>query len=111
MKSAKIRVYVAGPYTKPDPCINTNTAIKAGDHLWQLGFVSFVPHLTHLWHTVSPHPYQDWLDYDMEWLNVCHAVLRLAGASSGADAEVVEARKLSIPVFYSVVELTNHFAE
>ena len=26
-----IRVYVAGPYTKPDPVINTKAAVEAGD--------------------------------------------------------------------------------
>jgi hypothetical protein len=95
-------VYVAGPYTKPDPCVNTRTAIMAGDRLLSAGLVPFVPHLTHLWHTVTPRPYQDWLDYDMHWLKVCDAVLRLPGESSGADKEVAEAGRLGLPVFHSI---------
>lgn len=105
----KRRVYVAGPYTKPDPCINTRNAILAGDEVWAAGFVPFVPHLTHLWHTVSPKPYADWLAYDLEWLPTCDAVLRLPGESSGADGEVARATELGIPVFHSVAELVGHF--
>lgn len=96
------KVYVAAPYTRPDPCVNTRAAILAGDQLWAAGFIPFVPHLTHLWHTVSPHDYSDWLAYDLHWLRVCDAVLRLPGESSGADAEVAEAHRLRIPVFEDV---------
>jgi hypothetical protein len=101
----KIRIYVAGPYTKPDPCINTNRAIKVGQELLEAGYAPFIPHLTYLWHAVIPNPYSVWLAYDLEWLRVCHAVLRLDGESSGADAEVTEARRLGIPVFHSIAEL------
>lgn len=52
----KIRVYVAGPYTKPDPRINTHNAIKAAAELMDAGYAPYVPHLNHLWHTVAPRP-------------------------------------------------------
>jgi hypothetical protein len=45
------------------------------------------------------------LDYDLNWLAKCDAVLRLPGASSGADREVEYAQKLGIPVFYSIEEI------
>jgi hypothetical protein len=99
------RVYVAGPYTKPDPCVNTNTAILAGDRLWAYGLIPFVPHLTHFWHTVTLKPYTSWLAYDMEWLKVCDVVLRLPGESSGADKECDEAKSLGIPVFYTMADV------
>ncbi len=99
------KVYVAGPYTKPDPCINTRTAILVGDRLWASGLIPFVPHLTHLWHTVSPHPYSDWLAYDIEWLLCCDVLLRMPGESSGADLEVAHAERHGIPVFYTVDEV------
>lgn len=99
------RVYIAGPYTRPDPCINTHSAIMVAERVWAAGMIPFVPHLTHFWHTVKPHPYQDWLSYDMEWLRVCDAVLRIPGESSGADEEVAEAVRLGIPVFYTFEEL------
>lgn len=50
------KVYIAGPYTKPDPCINTHNAIMVGEQVWSAGMVPFVPHLTHFWHTIKPHP-------------------------------------------------------
>jgi len=106
---AKVRVYVAGPYTKPDPVTNTRAAIAAGNRLLDLGYAPFVPHLTHYWHLETPRPYEDWMQLDFEWVAVCHAVLRLPGESSGADREVSLARKLGIPVFESFAGLMEHF--
>lgn len=104
------RIYVAGPYTKPDPCINTREAILAGNVLWNAGFAPFIPHLSHLWHTVSPQPYDMWLDYDLQFLTACQGVLRLPGESSGADKEVIFASNKGIPIFLNVQEVVNYFA-
>jgi hypothetical protein len=101
------KVYVAGPYTRPDPCLNTNRAVHIAEELVAAGYVPFIPHLTHFWHTMVPHTYQFWLDYDMHWLQSCDAVLRFPGESSGADKEVVEADWLGIPVFHSIEELAG----
>ena len=49
--------------------------------------------------------YDFWLAYDMEWLKVCDCVLRLDGESPGADKEDELAKKLGIPVYYSIGEL------
>src|SRR5689334_9793045 len=97
-----ITVYIAGPYTSPDPCENTNRAIKMADQLLARGFAPFVPHLSHFWHTVSPKPYQTWIDYDLEWVKRCDCVLRLCGESKGADGEVALAESIGIPVFETV---------
>ena len=99
------RIYVAGPYTRPDPCINTHVAIGAANQLWDMGYAPFIPHLSHFWHTVTPKPYEQWLDYDNQFLPVCDAVLRLPGESSGADKETAFADNLGIPVFNSLDEL------
>lgn len=96
-------LYVAAPYTNPDPVENTHAAIKACDELRASGVVTpFCPHLSLLWHVVSPQPYDVWLDYDLGVLRHCHALLRLPGESSGADGEVAEARRLGMPVFYAM---------
>ena len=100
-----MRVYIAGPYSKGDVILNIREAIYAADWLLAGGHVPFVPHLTGFWHAIAPKPYESWLAYDMEWLKVCDAVLRLPGESSGADKEVAEARRLGVPVFESVPEL------
>jgi nucleoside 2-deoxyribosyltransferase len=101
----KIKVYVAGPYTKGDPAANVRTAILAGNELYDVGFVPFIPHLNHLWHMLEPRPYPEWLAYDMEWLDVCDVVLRLPGPSYGAQREVERAREQGKPVFHSIEDL------
>lgn len=100
-------IYVAGPYTKPDPAANTRQAIIAGDLLRRLGLIPFIPHLTHFWDKVCPHPYQFWLDYDFEWVKMCEALVRLPGYSSGADKEICYAGTINQPVFFSVRELVT----
>lgn len=100
-------VYVAGPYTNGDPVINTQKAIGMGEKLLALGYVPFIPHLSHLWHLISPHDYQYWMDLDSYWLFRCDALLRLPGSSQGADLEVLAAKERGIPVYYSLDELKS----
>ena len=87
---------------KPDPVLNTRKAIQIGQELLKSGHTPFVPHLTHLWHLVEPNEYEVWLAYDLEWLKDCKALIRFPGESSGADKEIIAARSLGIPVYYSV---------
>ena len=91
-------VYVAGPYTKPDPVENTHRIIEIADRLWDLGVVPVVPHLTLFWHFLKPRSYQEWLDYDLHIMARCDAVLRVPGESHGADGEVAEALARGQPV-------------
>ena len=100
-----MRIYVSGPYTKPDPVENTHKAIQVGNRLRDAGHFPFIPHLTLLWHSVTPKPYDFWMEYDFEWVKACDAVLRMPGESSGADREVALAEQLGIPVFYSEADL------
>lgn len=94
-------VYCAGPYTNPDPVENTNKAIHIADRLWETGLiVPVIPHLSALWHMVKPHPYDMWLEYDLEIMRRCDAVLRSPGESSGADGEVRHAAADGLPVFH-----------
>ena len=93
-------VYVAGPYTRPDPVENSHLTIKAADELIADGVVTpVVPHLTLMWHLVSPKPLEFWYAYDLAMLARCDAVFRLPGESTGADREVEFAAGLSKPVF------------
>lgn len=75
--------------------------------MWKDGFVPFCPHWSHFQHTFSPLPYVDWIEYDLHWLRTCDALLRLPGESAGADGEVAEAKRLGIPVFFSIPSLTT----
>ena len=110
-----MRVYVAGPISNGDSgkmgyqtvVDNIRQAIMAGDELADLGYAPFVPHLTHFWNLIMPRHYQSWLDIDDEWVVVSDAVLRIPGASKGADREVELAKNCGIPVFYSVQALDD----
>lgn len=102
MTHRRIRVYICGPYSRPDPCINTHQAMKVWDDLTDMGFAAFCPHLSHFQHTMTPRPYEEWLRIDLEWVRACDAVYRFPGESAGADKEVIFARELGIPVFFSV---------
>ena len=103
------RVYVAGPYTAGDPCVNTHAAIAMGNELLDYGFAPFVPHMSHFWHTVTPRPYEDWMGLDLAWVVAADAVLRLPGASAGADREVAAAKAAGVPVFGDIEDLITHF--
>ena len=99
-----MKVYIAGPYSKGDVAVNVRNAIKAGEDVVAEGHTPFVPHLTHLWHLMSPHKIEYWYELDNTWLLVCDCLIRLPGESSGADAEVALAIKFGKPVYYSVDE-------
>jgi len=100
-----MRIYIAAPLTKPDVCVNTKIACEAADKLLAMGHVPFVPHLTLIWHTLSPKDYETWMRWDAEWLAACDAVMRLPGESPGADREVVMAGSLGIPVYYNFADM------
>ncbi len=95
-------IYIASPYTLGDQALNVRRQIEAADKLLELGHIPLIPCLSHLWHLISPKPYDEWLRIGIAWLSHCDAVLRLDGLSIGADLEVAGARKLRKPVYYSL---------
>lgn len=97
--------YVAGPYTRPDPVLNTRDAGLAADQVLKLGAVALVPHLSLLHHAISPRPYEDWIRIAMQMLSRCDVVLRIPGESPGADREVALARELRLTVVTSLAGL------
>lgn len=93
-------VYIAGPYTHPDPVDNTRIAMEVADQIMNSGHaIPFIPHLTLFWHMHQPRPIAEWYAYDLEILGRCDALLRIPGASTGADAEVMFAMQRHIPVW------------
>ena len=99
-----MRIYIAGPYTAPDQAVNVRNAILAADQIAEAGGFPFIPHLTHFWHMLCPHPYEFWMKQDAAWLKFCDAMVRLPGDSPGADAEWAEGRKRGLMGFYTVDE-------
>ena len=100
-------IYIAGPYTLPDPCENVHKAVKAADALLRMGYAPYVPHLTHFWHTMYPHPYETWMGLDLPFVAKCDYLVRLPGVSAGADREVSLALNLGKPVFYGMEAVPN----
>jgi hypothetical protein len=107
-------VYIASPYTKGDPAINTWFQMKVFHELLDDGVVwPFIPLTSHFMHLQRPRHYQDWIDYDLALLDRFDACLRLDAScpelkykvseSSGADGEVNRFRALNKPVFYDKV--------
>ena len=109
-RAQDVYVYIAGPYTAPDPIVNTRNAILAADEIRSEHVHPFVPHLNVLWHFLSPAEYKVWLRFDFVWLIRCNALIRLPGHSPGADDEVAEAKRLGIPVYYSVEDFLQSVA-
>lgn len=107
----KPTVYIASPYTKGDVAVNVKVQIDMFDKLMTIGFAPFAPLYSHFQHMTHPRPYQDWIEIDLVWVEVCDCVLRLPGDSSGADGEVEYAKKLNKPVFYSIKELLSHYPD
>jgi len=99
-----MKVYIAGPYTKGDVAQNVRDAINAGEEVLMRGDFPFIPHMTHFWHMIYQHSWNYWMDYDLEWLKTCDAVVRLPGESAGADIEVKAALKLGLKVYNGVEE-------
>jgi hypothetical protein len=96
----KPKVYIAGPYTKGNIMNNINQAVWIGNQLLDMGFIPFIPHLTGFWDLIISHDYETWMEYDLEWLKECDAVLRISGESIGADREVEIAKDMGMLIFY-----------
>lgn len=91
-------IYLAGPFTEPDPVENTHRMLQIADAILEAGFTPLIPHLTLAWHLVSPKLYASWLAYDRHLLARCDILLRVPGYSHGATQECTFADELAIPV-------------
>lgn len=103
-----MRVYVAGPLTRGDWFQNVRRAIDFADEITTVtGFQCFVPHLSLTWDMIHHHGYEWWMDWCMEWVRACDALVRVPGDSPGGDREAALARSLGIPVFDSIEALVE----
>lgn len=97
-------VYVAGPYTSPDPVVNTHIAIKAGVLLRDAGYCPVIPHLNLLVDMVCPRPPEFYYSWDLRLLYRCDFMLRLPGESPGSDLEEDYAKQLGLAVHKMTAE-------
>lgn len=93
-------VYVAGPYTHPDPVLNVRRACLVADALIRADAAVFIPHLSMLWHLTSPADIDEWYRRDLDVLDHCNAIVRFHGESVGAEREVEHARSLGLECWW-----------
>jgi hypothetical protein len=92
-------IYIAAPYTHPDPVANTHDAVRTGLYLRdRYDIAVIIPHLSLIAHLVDPRPDMYWYAYDLDILANCDGLIRLDGDSQGADREVAYADEHGIPV-------------
>lgn len=104
-------IYVAGPYTEGNPDGNVRAAVDAADELMEAGYTPFCPHLNFLWGLRHDRPYDDWLDWCLQWVEQCDALLRLDGHSPGGDTEVERAEDRGMPVYHGLDEVPGVVTE
>lgn len=98
-----LRVYIAGPYTDGAWEYNIRNVVEAADRVVEAGHAPFIPHtMTTLWALVSPRPKDEWLEFDLEWLDACDCLIRIDGESPGAEVEVEHAGENGIRVYNGV---------
>jgi hypothetical protein len=105
MGGQKMKVYLASPYTKGDIARNVFRQMEVADVLIKKGHAPFIPLLYHFQHMYFPQEYQTWTTIDLEWVQACDCLLRLAGDSERADAEEAFAKDLGMPVYYSETDI------
>jgi len=104
-------VYIAGPYrshTKAGIDANITVAKKVGALASLKGWSAVIPHANtaHL-DEVAQLPDEFWLAATMELLRRCDAIVLCPGwqRSSGTLAEVAEAERRGMPIYYTESEL------
>lgn len=91
-------IYIASPYSVGDVAANVSTQIDAAHRIMDMGHAPIAPLLSHYLHIYRQRPYEEWLKSDLEIIRKVDVVLRLPGASKGADQETGLAEELDIPV-------------
>lgn len=114
-------IYIAGPISQGNLLNNIRQACDAGLELLRAGHAPVIPHLScfagcrALGGMFVPEvvpagtTLREWYAADLQIVRRCDAVLRLPGASVGADAEVQLASELSLPVFTSVASVVAYY--
>ncbi len=113
MESKRILVWLAGPITG-DMMANTRAAVEVFHRLRDLGMYPFCPHLSCFSHYLKSRDYEDWMDYDLTWIEAMAAwpensrfvpVLYVIAPSPGANREEAHAKEWGIPVVYTITGL------
>lgn len=86
---------------------NVRIAVAAFDNLFKRGFAPLCPHLSHYAEEVHNVrlSHAEWIELDLEWVEIAEVVYRIPGDSDGADQECAHAKKCGIPVCYTLTTL------
>jgi hypothetical protein len=106
------KVYIAGPISArsgQQVRANVDRALAAGRELIGRGFAPLTPHLDYFYPDRDDVTWEQWMEIDLPWARAADAVLRLPGASRGADREVRVARRNGVPVVETIEELEELF--
>lgn len=104
----KVKAYVASPYTNGITSENVRLQLDAHHILMDSNnIVPFSPLLSHFLEIHKHRNDEDWLKWDLEWLEVCDILIRFKPVdengnevtSNGADIEEETAKKLKIPIY------------
>ena len=98
-------VYIASPYALGDTALNVKRQHIAFKMLDELGIFPYMPLMSHYQHMHSSKTGDDWITFDLHWLDKCDAVLRLSGESRGADIEVQRARETLKPIMFDAEDM------
>lgn len=101
------KVYISSPYSFGNQADNVRVSLIVAEKARELGYLPVLPLLSHFWHFAFPHPYDYWMDMDLEMVEDSDYLIRIPGESIGADDEVSRALALGIRVFYSFQEFKD----
>ena len=107
-KKDSIVVFVSSPYSK-DEENNLKKHIEIGNALLDKGYGVCLPLLYHYLNKEKLRPYQEWLEITQRLISRCDLLL-CTGVSEGTKSEVEYAKELSIPVVWSIEEITNYIS-
>ena len=98
------KVFIAGSF---NTSLEVFAAMSTWNELWEIGFAPLCPQLAHFLDIEHPRPPEEWLEYALEWLPLCDALLILSGTDEAAVEEKDNAESLNIPVYSSVQSLVR----
>ena len=106
----RLKVYLSGPISQGDRNVNFFMAASMEAMLMRKGYAPLNPMrsmvMPHAWDADLTH--DEWIAADLPWVECADAVLRLPGASKGADMECDHAELHGVPVFFNV-ETLHHW--
>lgn len=101
-------VYISAPYTIGATDAHVRKACLVWETLRSEGRCTPIcPHWSAVQALVWPITHAEWIEYDLELVARCDAVLRLPGESNGADQECLFAKQHGLPVFHDLNELAR----